>query len=112
MKKRYTLLSMALALASFTGVHAQLSQNSCKFLGNITTSYNWQEYADAQESSEKYHELWNQITAENGSKWGSIHTARGQFNWTNSDRAYDYAKEHGFPFKFHCLSGAANIHHG
>lgn len=90
-------------LSLFAVANAQLNQNPCKFLGNITTSYNWQEQADAQESNEKYYELWDQITSENGSKWGSIHTGRGQFNWTNSDRAYNYAKQHGFPFKFHCL---------
>lgn len=90
-------------LSMLTVANAQLNQNPCKFLGNITTSYNWQEQADAKETNEKYYQLWDQITSENGSKWGSIHIGRGQFNWTNADRAYNYAKEHGFPFKFHCL---------
>ena len=82
-------------LSMLTVANAQLNQNPCKFLGNITTSYNWQEQADAKETNEKYYQLWDQITSENGSKWGSIHTGRGQFNWTNADRAYNYAKEHG-----------------
>ena len=44
-----------------------------------------------------------QITPENESKWGSIEgNARGSFNW-GSDNAYNYAKQHNIPFKFHCL---------
>lgn len=101
MNKHFSFVVALLLI--FATANAQLSKNPCKFLGNITTSYNWQEQADAQEANEKYYELWDQITSENGSKWGSIHTGRGQFNWTNADRAYNYAKQHGFPFKFHCL---------
>jgi len=101
MNKHFLFVFAFLSMVAMA--NAQLNQNPCKFLGNITTSYNWQEQADAKETNEKYYQLWDQITSENGSKWGSIHTARGQFNWTNADRAYNYAKEHGFPFKFHCL---------
>ncbi len=77
---------------------AQLSSNPDKFLGNITTSYN------VDYGNEKYYTLWNQITCENESKWSSIEgSRRGSFNFDGSDRAYNYARQHGFPFKFHCL---------
>ena len=92
-----TTLSCALAFMT-TGASAQLSSNADKFLGNITTAYN------VDYGNEKFYTLWNQITCENESKWGSIEgSRRGSFNWTGSDNAYNYAKNHNFPFKFHCL---------
>ena len=81
-----------------TKAHAQLSSNKDKFLGNITTSYS------VDYGNEKFYTLWNQITPENESKWGSIEgSRRGSFSWGGCDNAYNYAKNHHFPFKFHCL---------
>ena len=93
-KKKAVALSLALSLLSMD-VHAQLSSNPDKFLGNITTRYN------VDYGKEPFYTLWNQITPENESKWESIEgSARGRFNW-QSDAAYNYAKQHNFPFKFH-----------
>ena len=87
-----------LAMAFSVGpARAQLSSNPDKFLGNITTSYN------VDYGNEKYYTLWNQITCENESKWASIEGNNNSFNWGGSDNAYNYAKNHGFPFKFHAL---------
>ena len=77
--------------------NAQLSSNPDKFLGNITTS------GQVDYGNEKFYTLWNQITPENETKWSSIEGQRGRFNWGGADNAYNYAKEHGFPFKFHTL---------
>ncbi|MBQ4621073.1 MAG: endo-1,4-beta-xylanase [Bacteroidaceae bacterium] len=90
------LLSCA-ALTFPTEADAQLSSNPDKFLGNITTSYNvdW--------GAEKFYTLWNQITPENESKWSSIEGSRDRYNWGGCDNAYNYSKQHGFPFKFHTL---------
>ena len=88
-----TILSLATLTAS-----AQLSKNPDKFLGNITTRYQ----VDASGCSEKFYQLWNQITCENESKWGSVEGSRGSFNW-GCDNAFNYAKNHNFPFKFHAL---------
>ena len=75
---------------------AQLSSNKDKFLGNITTSYS------VDYGSEKYNTLWNQITCENETKWGSVEgSRRGSFSW--NDAAYNYARKNNFPFKFHTL---------
>lgn len=82
---------------SATNANAQLSKNPDKFLGNITTSYN------VDYGNEKYYTLWNQITCENESKWASIEGTNNSFNWGGSDNAYNYAKSHKFPFKFHAL---------
>lgn len=76
---------------------AQLSANKDKFLGNITTAYN------IDYGNEKFYTLWNQITCENESKWASIEGTNNSFNWSGSDNAYNYAKSHNFPFKFHAL---------
>ena len=78
--------------------NAQLSSNQDKFLGNITTSYN----VDAGGGVPVYYKLWNQITCENESKWGSVEGTRGSFNW-GCDKAFNYAKQHNFTYKFHAL---------
>ena len=91
------LLAMDLWLMPMN-VKAQLSSNPDKFLGNITTGY------QVDYGNEKFYTLWNQITPENESKWSSIEgSRRGSFSWGGCDNAYNYAKNHNFPFKFHCL---------
>ena len=77
---------------------AQLSTNSDKFLGNITTRYN----VDAGGGVDPFYKLWNQITCENESKWGSVEGNKGSYNW-GCDKAFNYAKQHNFPYKFHAL---------
>ena len=45
------LFTIASVLLVVVQAQAQLAKdNKCKFLGNITTSYNWQEYCDPQEN--------------------------------------------------------------
>ena len=79
-------------------IHGPLSANTHKFLGNITTS------GRVNPDGLEYAYLWNQLTAENESKWGSVQgTSPDLFNWEGTDRAYRYCKAHGIPFKFHCL---------
>ena len=96
--KRYPLLFSLCCLLFSLSANAQLSSNPDKFLGNITTS------GQVDYGAEKFYQLWNQITPENESKWSSIEgSRRGSFNWSGCDAAYNYAKQHHFPFKFHCL---------
>ena len=78
---------------------AQLSDNPSKFLGNITTRGT----VEAGGGLPQYHTLWNQITCENESKWASVEGTRGTFNWSGADRAFDYARQHNFTYKFHAL---------
>ena len=93
------ILSVSLiSVLCFSNVNAQLSQNPDKFLGNITTRYQ----VDAGGGVPAYYTLWNQITPENESKWGSVEGSRGNFNW-GSDTPFNYAKNHGFTYKFHAL---------
>ena len=100
--KRKTILCMCLTLLGLSlplaEASAQLSSNTDKFLGNITTRYN----VDAGGGVDPFYKLWNQITCENESKWGSVEGTRNSYNW-GCDRAFNYAKQHGFTYKFHAL---------
>ena len=100
--KRKTILCMCLTLLGLSlpavKASAQLSSNTDKFLGNITTRYN----VDAGGGVAPFYQLWNQITCENESKWGSMEGTRNSYNW-GCDRAFNYAKQHGFTYKFHAL---------
>ena len=92
-----TMMSVLLLSLVSVAAHAQLSSNPDKFLGNITTRYQ----IDVQ-GIEPYWKMWNQITCENESKWGSVEGDRGSFNW-GCDNAVNYARNHNFLFKFHAL---------
>ena len=46
---------------------------------------------------------WNQVTPENGGKWGTVEGTRNIMNWAQADEAYAMAKTHGFVFKWHTL---------
>lgn len=81
-----------------TAAHAQLSSNPDKFLGNITT----RGQVEAGGGVASYYKLWNQITCENESKWASVEGTRGSFNW-GCDRAFNYANQHNFTYKFHAF---------
>ena len=97
MNLKKDILALVAIMAGAMSANAQLSTNPDKFLGNITTAYN------VDYGSEKFRTLWNQITCENESKWASIEGTNNSFNWSGSDRAYNYAQSYKFPFKFHAL---------
>lgn len=94
MRRIYIIL---LSLILTTQSYAQLSQNPNKFLGNITT------YGSVNGGGIEYKSLWNQITPENESKWGSVEGSRGNFNFSGADNAFNYAKNNYFTYKFHAL---------
>ena len=93
-----TLVCLLCAGLMTTQASAQLSSNPNKFLGNITTRYQM----DAGGGVPKYYELWNQVTPENESKWGSVEGTKGSYNW-GCDTPFNYAKKYGFTYKFHAL---------
>jgi endo-1,4-beta-xylanase len=97
--------SIIIGILSASPLFAALADGGAKYLGNITT--NGQIRSDMGT-------YWNQITPENGCKWGSIHSLSGgnsgtsQFTWDNYDKcesAYNWAKEKPGErhFKFHAL---------
>ena len=104
MKSGHSIASKALAfsLATATLSFAALADGGAKFLGNITTS------SQIRSDMGTY---WNQLTNENGCKWGSIHSVdnsgKSKFNFNGFDsceNGYKWAKaEPGRHFKFHAL---------
>nr|BAF57403.1 putative glycosyl hydrolase family10 [uncultured symbiotic protist of Neotermes koshunensis] len=67
-----------------------LAKGQSKFLGNIIAASvpaNWDTY-------------WNQATAENGCKWGSVDNGAG-YNWGQCDVTANHCKTAGIPFKYH-----------
>ncbi|MBP8975871.1 MAG: endo-1,4-beta-xylanase [Bacteroidetes bacterium] len=58
-------------------------------------------YSSSQ--SPNFEAYWNQVTPENGGKWGSVEATRDVMNWGEADAAYQLAKANGFPFMFHVL---------
>ncbi|MDG5768118.1 endo-1,4-beta-xylanase [Balneolales bacterium ANBcel1] len=53
---------------------------------------------------ENFTSYWNQVTAENAGKWGSVEGTRGTYNWSNLDASYQLARDNGFPYRFHVLT--------
>ncbi len=101
MKK--VLFSVAATLLFMGQANAQLAKgNPCKFLGNITTRGS---------IPNDYGTMWDQLTPENETKWGSIankevqsvEQALSSWNWRSAESEYNWCKQHGVQFKFHCL---------
>ena len=89
-----SILFLVAVLATSASAGPGLADGAAKFVGNITT--NGQVRSD-------FGTYWNQITAENECKWGSIEGTRGNRNFTGCRNAYNWAKNNGGYFKFHAL---------
>ena len=100
MKKVLHTFMMTLAVClPTTKADGQLASNPDKFLGNITTG--WPGSMDTD--GFVFSDYWNQVTPENGTKWGTVEGTRNSYYWSGADPAFKYAQKKGFPFKFHCL---------
>jgi endo-1,4-beta-xylanase len=64
-----------------------------KFLGGV--------YSRAQLSN--FSAYFNQVTPENAGKWGHVEAKRDVMIWDELDASYQFAKQHGFPFKMHVM---------
>jgi endo-1,4-beta-xylanase len=80
----------ALIIISLPG-SSQIADGKCRFLGNIISASTPGDFTT----------YWNQVTPENGGKWGSVEPSRDVMNWTQLDNAYETARTNGFPFKQH-----------
>lgn len=106
MKKQIIAL-VATTLMGIGIADAQLNQNTCKFLGNITTSGQVQPNIKGV----NYEDLWDQLTCENETKWGSIANCKvssaeegvQKWKWSSADSHYNWCKQNGVLFKFHAL---------
>lgn len=100
--------AVTFALAASSLSFGALADGGAKFLGNITTS------SQVRSDMGTY---WNQLTNENGCKWGSIHSVdnsgKSKFNFNGFDsceNGYKWAKaEPGRTFKFHALLWGSQV---
>lgn len=70
-----------------------LASGKNKFIGNSISNVIHSNFS-------KY---WNQVTAEDAGKWGSVEYTPGSYNWTQLDNIYNYAITNHFLYKHHCL---------
>lgn len=96
--RRATIFILLFCLIGLVPVHsfAQLAANKSKFVGNVIGNGNSIRAAN-------FKKYWNQVTAENAGKWGSVQFSSGTYNWTQLDNIYSFAKSNGFPYRHHTL---------
>lgn len=92
--KKFRLISGVFVFLTIP-LFSQIAEGHFKFLGCIVKS--------GTSIPRDFDLYWNQVTPENAGKWGSVEGTRDQYRWTDLDRAYNYAKQKGFPFRFHVL---------
>ncbi|GAB2545205.1 hypothetical protein GCM10027189_29950 [Rufibacter soli] len=51
-----------------------------------------------------FNSLWNGVTAENNTKWGSVEPTRDVMNWSGANIAYNHAKTNYLPFRYHVFA--------
>ncbi|MEJ5350577.1 MAG: endo-1,4-beta-xylanase [Melioribacteraceae bacterium] len=93
-KKFLSLLFLLIIFMNINLIAQPLAFGKEKFLGNVF---------GFSGVPLKFDDYWNQITPENSTKWGSVESARDYYNWGRVDEIYNYAKQRGYPFKFHTL---------
>jgi endo-1,4-beta-xylanase len=78
----------------YTRTDPAIATGQSKYLGGAwspgTASLNFANY-------------WNQVTAENGGKWGTVEGTRDVMNWAQADASRDLANANGYPYKWHTL---------
>jgi len=84
-----------LIITVFSGISsfAQVAKCKGKYFGNVIGA----------SVPNTFSSLWNQVTPENGTKWGIVEATKGVYNWTEADISYNWAKNNGGLFKFHTL---------
>ena len=90
------VLRIVVLLVGFPLVQAYsqpLAEGQSKFLGASTSGNIWPNMKS----------YWNQVTPGNDGKWESVEVTKGQYNFSNLDNIYNYAKSNSMLFKEHCL---------
>jgi GH35 family endo-1,4-beta-xylanase len=88
-----TAKSVSVTAATTSGSNP-LAKCKGKYLGNIIPG-------SVPGNPTNYTTYWNQATSENGSKWGTVESTQGVYNFNTSDVAYNWAKNNGTLFKYH-----------
>ena len=87
------LVFSATSFVTMAQATTPLAKDHSKFLGNIIPHF----------IPQQYNLLWNQVTAENAGKWGSVESTRNIMSWGNHDRAYKLAHDNAYKFRFHTI---------
>ena len=72
-----------------------LASGKTKFLGNVI--------GNAYSIRTDFRNYWNQVTAENAGKWGSVESSQDSYSWTQLDLIYNFALTNGFLYKHHAF---------
>jgi endo-1,4-beta-xylanase len=91
----FLLLFWVIVLAPQYSFAQPLASGKSKFVGNII--------GNGYSIPSNFSSYWNQVTAENAGKWGSVEFTQGSYSWTQLDDIYNYAVANGFPYKHHNL---------
>ncbi len=86
---------ISILFVNSTPLQAQLGKCKGKYLGNVIQS------STTSGAGINYNTYWNQATSENNSKWGSVESSQGVYNFSGSDVAYNWAKNNSGIFKYH-----------
>jgi GH35 family endo-1,4-beta-xylanase len=84
-----------LGLCWLNTLEAQMAKCKGKYFGNVIGS------STTSGAGLNYNNYWNQATSENGSKWGTVESTQNSYDWSNSDIAYNWAKNNNGLFKYH-----------
>ncbi|HEV7607212.1 MAG TPA: endo-1,4-beta-xylanase [Steroidobacteraceae bacterium] len=79
---------------AYTRTDPPLATGKPKFLGSAFSP---------GAASTNFTAYWNQVTPENGGKWGSVEGTQNVMNFVGAHQAYDLARANGFKFKWHAL---------
>jgi GH35 family endo-1,4-beta-xylanase len=90
----FTSAGVLVAVGANAVVSRGLSAGKGKYLGNILG------YGSVRSD---YLQLWNGVTAENQSKWGSIERTRDIMDWSGSDGVYDFAEANHLMYRYHAI---------
>jgi len=88
----FTSAGVFITVGSTAQTSVGLSSGKGKYLANIK-GFNRPDYLS----------YWNGVTEENSCKWGSVEATRDVMNWTNADKAYNFAKTNHLAFRYHAL---------
>jgi endo-1,4-beta-xylanase len=92
--RKILLTITVLLLTNFLLVgQTPLASGKIKFLGNV--------YSGSQ--AVDFNQYWNQVTAENAGKWGSVEGTRDVMNFGELDAASGLAQTNSFVYKHHVL---------
>lgn len=89
------VVTVTLALLTACASRAEPVPGHLDFVGNVWPS--------GVRSDPSFAEYWDQLTPENGGKWGSVEAVRDAMAWADLDAAYRTAQELGIPFRYHTL---------